>query len=172
MNESRATLLDMGSLGIVSCMRLALKKVCVHGSGKMPGCTETCEYASVPDFGDLVLGGEYIVEGSLVHFETGEAIGGMLVSLILPTRKRYCVHSDATGRFKIVAISDPKIGDRRPYKVAVDFGRMVAAPEEDDQIVLFGDFTNTFRRTHPELECLSLDVSKFDGETIYQGKDG
>jgi hypothetical protein len=119
----------------------------------------------VPNFGDLVLAREYTIEGSVVDVDTGEPLKRMPISLILPTRKRYSTYSDAEGKFKITVQPDPRIKEQKPFRVALDFARMDSAVEENE-IILFGEFNSSFRRTHPDLEYLSLEPAEFDGETI------
>lgn len=165
MAESREIILGMGDIGIVSCYRRSRSGNCYHGSGLFTGCEDTCAYAAVPNSGDLILAGEYTVEGNVVDYESGKPIERMLISLIFPTQKRYSTYTDGDGRFMINIKPDPRIKDQRPFRVTLDFARMDSSVEENE-IVLVGDFTSAFRRAHPELTYLSFDVAKFDGETI------
>jgi hypothetical protein len=66
----------------------------------------------------------------------------------------------------IIVKPDSRIGDREPFRVTLDFARMETTPDARE-IVLFGDFTAAFRKTHPELTFLKLPASAFDGNTVY-----
>jgi hypothetical protein len=166
MTQSKEIFVGIGDLGIVSCYRRSKTSGnCYFGSGLYTGCEGTCAYASVPNFGDLVLAGEYIIEGNVVDFESKKPIERMLISLLLPTRKRYSAYSDGEGRFRIVVKPDSRIKEQRPFRVALDFAVMESSVEENE-IILVGDFTSAFRQMHPELTYLSLEGAKFDGETI------
>ena len=166
MAQSKEIFVGIADLGIVSCYRRSRSGNCYHGSGLFTGCEDTCAYASVPNFGDLVLAGEYAVEGNVVDFETKKPIERMLISLILPTRKRYSAYTDGEGKFRILVQPDPRSKEQRPFRVALDFGFMDSSVEEESEIILVGEFTNAFRRIHPELTYLSFEVAKFDGETL------
>ncbi|HEY7087631.1 MAG TPA: hypothetical protein VH518_06045 [Tepidisphaeraceae bacterium] len=160
--------LGIGSIGVASCHKLYKRnqvEVCVYGSGLYTDCAGDCAYAVVSDPVVLVLAGRYTVSGTLVHVETGRAIAGMPVALIMPTRTRYTTRSNAKGKFKIVVNPDPRSDRRRRFKVTLDFGRMETAPEAK-HITLVGDLTRTFRNAHPELKYLDLKASKFDGKTV------
>jgi hypothetical protein len=165
MAESKEIFLGSGDLGMVSCYRRSKSGNCYHGSGLYTGCEDTCAYAAVPNSGDLVLAGQYTLEGNVVDYESEKPIERMLISLILPTGKRYSTYSDGEGRFRIIVQPDPRIHEQRPLHVALDFARMDSSVEENE-IILVGEFTSAFRRTHPELTYLNFEVAKFDGETI------
>jgi hypothetical protein len=161
----RKIFMDISAIGISSCWWLYKKgqvEVCVYGSGQYSGCSGGCDFAVVSS-GNLLIAGAYSVSGTLVHVETGRPIRDMRVSLIMPTRTRYVARSDARGRFKIIV---KPVRRRRPkFRVNLDFGRMETAPEAKE-IVLTGDFTRAFRRSHPELKIRYVKVSKFTGKTV------
>ena len=169
MKKLAPILLDIGAISIAGCWHLFKKgdvEVCVYGSGLLAGCKDECAIASVPNPGDLIIGGEFTVSGTLVNSETGRTVQAVPVSLVMPNRARYSTRSDPGGRFKIIVKPDSRIGDREPFRVTLEFARMETMPEAGE-IVLFGDFTTAFRKTHPELTFLQLRVSDFSGHTVY-----
>jgi hypothetical protein len=111
--------------------------------------------------------GHYTVTGTLVHVETGRAIGGMKVSLIMPTGTQYRTRSNAKGKFTIMVEPDSGVARRDVFKVKYDLARMVTVPEAGE-IVLVGDLTREFRRMHPELEYRDVKVAEFRGKTVEQ----
>jgi hypothetical protein len=166
MAQSKGIFLDIGDLGIVNCYRRSKDSGnCYLGSGLFTGCEDTCAYTSIPNYGDLVLAGEYTIEGTVVDFESKKPIEKMIVSLLLPTRKRYSTYSDSDGKFKIVVKPDPRSKEQRPFRVTLDYDIMESSVEEKE-IIMASEFTNTFRRIHPELTYLSIEVAKFEGETV------
>ena len=94
-----------------------------------------------------------------MHVDTGRAIGGMTVSLIMPTGTRYRTQSNAKGKFTITVEPDSGVARRDVSKVKYDLARMVTVPEAGE-IVLVGDLTREFRRMHPELEYRDVKVAE------------
>jgi len=170
MARQKLITLYPGSLLIGSCVRLAGGgKVCVYGEGMETGCLNDCRYASVPGPGTIITRGEYSVQGFLVDFETGTPLKAKVVSFIMPTRKRYRTTTNSRGKFKIVVPPDPRAGSETGFRFSLDFGRMDSTPDAKE-VVLFGEFTEEFKRTYPHVKVVRLSVANFNGQTLEMGR--
>ena len=57
MKRRRKILLRMGSIGVTNCWWRVNRggiDVCVYGSGFWSGCSSDCNYASVPNYAELL----------------------------------------------------------------------------------------------------------------------
>ena len=145
-------------------MRYSKKaQVCVYGEGKLEGCTESCRYAVAHDAGAILMG-RYEVRGQLLDCETNRASAGKRVTLIMPNRTRHRTLTSSRGTFRVVV--EPSIPTKQPaFSIRVDFGRMVSTTETND-VVLYAEFTESFRRKHPGVRVERPLVAKFRGRTI------
>ena len=159
-----------GSISTVSCMRhpRSAPTLCVFGEGMMPGCTETCRYAFVPGFDNLVLGFEMTVSGILVDVNTEKPIEGMQVHLFLPTHMRYTTLSRFDGTFTVFVGTDSPSDSDRVEQADYNLGLMRTL-DEGQEVHLVNDFTPQFREAHPDLIFRTKETSNFAGKTISLG---
>lgn len=159
-------------INAISCMRLALAQpdgtgVCVHGSGMLPGCTDSCAYTVVGGRG-VVLAFKIALSGTLVDVETHQPLQGMLVYLILPDNMRYGTRSGSDGTFVIdIPPLDNKPEENLETK-RISFGQLNTVPDEPE-ITIFADLTEQFRARYPKLQYILKEASAFDGKTVYVG---
>src|SRR5262245_27971367 len=167
MPKKRAVFLMPGSLSIVSCMRPAAGgNLCVNGEGMLEDCTSSCRYAAIPDSTGIVARCSYSISGRVVNHETGRPLASKIVSLILPTRKRYRTSTAPNGSFNIFVPPDHEDeGGSRSPTVALFFGDMPTTADSGE-IALFAEFTDSFRRTYPDVRIVHPLVSRFSGEVI------
>ena len=145
-------------------MRFSKKaQVCVYGEGKLEGCTENCRYAVTDDVG-VILMGRYEVRGQLIDCDTDRPLAGKRVTLIMPNRARHRTVTGSRGTFRVV-VAPSAPARPRAFTTTIDFGRMVATTEGGD-VVLFAEFTESFRRTYPDVKIVRPLVAKFRGRTI------
>ena len=143
-------LLSRGDLGVTSCFKT--KTVggvtqCFHGSGFISGCTESCAYASFPEYDRLKLGCEFVVSGSVLDLEDGSPLAGKPLHWILPSRKRYITRTGVAGGFEIVLAPEASGADREPCRVSFKLG-ILETDDSDEAVTLVTDFSKEFRATN------------------------
>ena len=144
-------------LTFVSCHRMSGGGVCRVGQGLFTGCAGECYIGSVDveDLLELQCGARVL--GRVVEGEMRYPLAGLPITLWTPDRRHHDAITDKDGHFEI-RIEAPKLPDRpRTCLWERDFGEL-AGVDDGQGVYLVAQFTEAFRRAHPEVEIIKVPV--------------